>query len=38
MELRYLKRVGEYETVLQYRVFGEYWSEWMDVPTITENE
>ncbi len=47
MELRYLKRIAEYGdmlmgerhtyvTVLQYRVFKDQWSEWMDVETVKE--
>lgn len=47
MELRWFKRLvyqgdqlfgetNEYETVLQYRVFGDKRSSWQDVPLIIE--
>ena len=47
MELRWLTRVvvygdilagenNKYTTVLQYRVYGDMWSDWMDVPTVKE--
>jgi len=42
MELRWFKKttcVDEHHfttTVLQYRIFGDHWSDWMDVPTVKE--